>query len=145
LASSPAEAVALMKGRLRPAQPADAGRLRRLLADLGSDQFTMRARAQAELEALGDLAEPALRQALANKPTLEVRRRVQQALDRLRGPVTRPELRQALRAGAVLEDIGTPAARRLLDELAAGAPAARLTREARAARGRLDRRMPPGP
>ncbi len=36
------------------------------------------------LTELGDLAEPKLRQTLANKLTLEVRRRVQTLLERLR-------------------------------------------------------------
>jgi hypothetical protein len=142
LASSPEEAVALLKGRLRPARAADAQRLRRLLADLESEQFAVREKAQADLEELGDLAEPALRQALADKPPLEVRRRVQAVLDRLRGPVTHPEALRSLRAAAVLEDVGTPAARQLLAELAAGAPEARLTREAKASLARLARRFP---
>jgi WD40 repeat protein len=142
LASSPEEAIALLKGRLRRAQPADAQRLRRLLADLESDEFPVREKAQAGLEELGDLAEPALRQALANKPMLEVHRRVQRVLERLRGPVRRPEVLRSLRAVAVLEDIATPAARELLKDLASGAPGARLTREAKGSLSRLDRRTP---
>lgn len=131
LAAAPDAALPLLTKRLHPAQPADPQRLRRLLTDLESEQFAVRDKAQKELENLGDLAEQALRQTLAHKPTLEVRRRVQTVLERLHGPLTRPELLQALRAVAVLEDIGTPEARRLLKELAQGAPEARLTREAR--------------
>jgi RNA polymerase sigma factor (sigma-70 family) len=142
LAVAPEETLPLLKERLRPAKPADAERLRRLLADLASEQFTVREKAQANLEELGELAEPALRQTLADKPTLEVRRRVQAVLQRLRGPVTRPEMLRSLRAVAVLEAIATPAARKLLEELASGAPEARLTREAKASLSRLDRRMP---
>jgi hypothetical protein len=100
----------------------------------------VREKAQKELEDLGGLAESSLRQTLANKPTLEVRRRVQALLERLRGPVSRPELLQSLRAVAVLEDIGTPEARRLLEELSKGVPEARLTREASASRRRLEQR-----
>jgi hypothetical protein len=37
----------------------------------------------------------------------------------------------------VLEGLGTPQAKRLLEELAKGAPGAALTREAKAALGRL--------
>jgi hypothetical protein len=48
-----------------------------------------------------------------------------------------PERVQALRAVEVLEWIGTPEARKVLEALATGAPAARLTREARASLGRL--------
>jgi hypothetical protein len=47
---------------------------------------------------------------------------------------------QAVRAVAVLEDIGTQSTRRLLEELAKGAPEARQTREAKASLRRLDLR-----
>ena len=144
LASAPEEAIPLLKNHLHPAKPADPQRLRRLLAELDSEQFAVRDKAQEELETFGDLAEPSLRKTLENKPTLEVRKRVQGILDHLRGPVTQPELLQALRGVAVLEDIGTSEARRLLQELAKGAPEARLTREAKAALRRLDFRGPSG-
>ncbi|HYT89460.1 MAG TPA: WD40 repeat domain-containing protein, partial [Gemmataceae bacterium] len=139
LARSPAEAVALLKDRLRRAQPADAQHLHQLLADLGSERFTVRDKAQAALEKLGELAEGALRQALTTNPTLEVRRRLEGLLARLRRPVTQPEAMRSVRAVAVLEDIATPATRELLAELAAGATDARLTREALAALRRLGR------
>jgi WD40 repeat protein len=138
MATAPEESMPLLKERLHPARPADPQRLRRLLDDLASEQFAVREKAQAELEELGDLAEPALRQALTNKPTLEVRRRVLAVLERLRGPVTRAEMLRSLRAVAVLEDIATPPARRLLEELSKGTPEARLTREARESLRRLD-------
>ncbi|SRR5579883_1972942 len=140
LASAPEEAIALLKKQLHPEKAPDPKCLRRLLADLESEHFDTREKAQKDLEDLGDLAESALRQTLTNKPTLEVRRRVQALLERLRGPVTRPELLQSLRAVAVLEDIGTSEARRLLTELSKGAPEARLTREARESLRRLDLR-----
>jgi RNA polymerase sigma factor (sigma-70 family) len=139
LASAPEEAVVLLDDRLRAAKAVDVQRLPRLLADLGSNRFTMRQKAQASLEEMGDLAVPALRQALTDKSTLEVRKRVQDALERVRGPVTRPELLRSLRALAVLEDIGTPAAHKVLERLAAGAPEARLTQEAKASLERLAR------
>jgi WD domain, G-beta repeat len=145
LATAPEEALPLIKERLHPAKAADPQRLRRLLTDLESEQFAVREKAQGELEELGDLAEPALRQALTNKPTLEVRRRVLAVLERLRGPVTRPETLRSLRAVAVLEDIATPTARRLLEDLSKGTPEARLTREAKASLRRLDERRPAKP
>ena len=111
---------------------------------MDSEQFSARGKAQNELANLGELAEPALRQTLANKPSLEVTRRVQALLERLRGPVTRPDLLQSLRAVAVLEDIGTPAARRVLEQLAKGAPEARLTREAKESLRCLDSRRSSG-
>ncbi len=140
LASTPKNAIPLLSKHLHPAKSADPQRLRQLLTDLDSEQFAVRQKAQEELEKLGDLAEPALRKALEDKPTLEVLKRVQAILERQRSPVTKPEVLQALRGVAVLEDIGTPEARRLLNELAQGTPEARLTREAKAALERLQRR-----
>ena len=139
LALAPEEALPLLTERLRPARTADAKQLRRWLADLDADQFEVREKAQTALEELGEPAEPALREALANKPTPEVRRRVQAVLDGLRGPVTRPEALRSLRALAALESIATPAARQLLKELAAGSPEARLTREAKSSLERLSK------
>ncbi len=143
LTAAPEETLALMKDRLRPVPEVDPQRLRRLLADLDSDEFAVRDKARVALEELGDLAEPALREALAGHPTLELRQRAKPLLERLQGPVTRPEVLRGLRAVAVLEGIGTPPARRLLEELAAGAAGARLTREAKASLRRLDLRSPP--
>jgi WD40 repeat protein len=142
LASSPDESIALLKDRLKPAKPADPQRLRALLTDLDSAEFKVREKAQTELEVLGDLAAPALRQALADKPTLEVQRRVQSILKRLRGPVRRADILQAVRAVAVLEDIATPEARQVLETLSKGAPTARQTQESRAALERLSQRSP---
>jgi hypothetical protein len=59
-------------------------------------------------------------------------------LERLELAPVAGERLQALRAVEVLERVGTPEARRLLETLAGGAPGARLTWEARAALGRLD-------
>jgi hypothetical protein len=139
LAAAPEESVAFLKSRLQPARQGEAERLRRLLDELGSERFAVRDKAQAELEALGDVAEPALRQALAGEPPLEARRRLEKLLERLGGPLTRPEARRAVRAVGLLEGLGTPAARALLEQLAGGVAGARLTREARDAVGRLDR------
>jgi RNA polymerase sigma factor (sigma-70 family) len=144
LASSPDEALPYLQKHLHAAKGADPQRLVRLLADLDSEQFSARDEAQNELATLGALAEPALRQILAKKPSLEATRRVQALLERLRGPITRPELLQSLRAVAVLEDIGTPTAGRLLEQLARGAPEARLTGEAKESLRRLDSRRSSG-
>ncbi|HJT78769.1 MAG TPA: WD40 repeat domain-containing protein, partial [Gemmataceae bacterium] len=73
LAAAPEQIVPLLEERLAPAAPADPRRLGRLVADLDSDEFAVREKAGDELERLGGLAGPALRQALHGQPSLEVR------------------------------------------------------------------------
>ena len=62
--------------------------------------------------------EPALRKALEGKPSLEVRRHVEELLAKPVGPVTRAEKLRGLRAVAVLEHIGSAGARHVLEGLA---------------------------
>jgi hypothetical protein len=96
-----------------------------------------------ELEELGELAEAALRKMLAGKPSLEARRRAEELLEKLRGPLPAGERLRSLRAVEVLEHAGTESARELLTRLASGAPEARLTREAKGALQRLTAAGPP--
>ena len=137
LAAAPETALSLLQKRLQPVQPAVSKRLRKLITDLNSERFIVRQQAQKELEAIGELAAPALKQALAEKSSLELRQRIDGLLGKLRGPVTRPEMMRAVRAVAVLEDVASPGARKLLQALSHGAPEARLTQEAKAALTRL--------
>src|SRR5262249_54099418 len=114
--------------------------VRRLLADLDSDRFQVRQKTTAELEQLGELILPAVEQALRAKNNLEKELRVKSLHERF-GPGNllggSPEQLRQLRAVEVLEKAGGAEARELLRRLAVGAPAARLTREARAALERL--------
>jgi RNA polymerase sigma factor (sigma-70 family) len=134
--------VPFLRERLRPVVPPETGRIDRLLADLDSDRFAARARASRELEALGELARPALRKALAGEPSLEARRRMGGLLEQLGRPVVDPEMLRGLRAVEVLEHLATQEARHLLQVLGKGAGEARVTREARASLERLARRPP---
>jgi RNA polymerase sigma factor (sigma-70 family) len=137
MAGSPEQAVALCKERLAPVRAADPALLRRLLADLDSDDYKTREKARKGLEKTGDRATAALAEALTKKPSLETYRRIQALLRRLGRPVARPETLRSLRAVAVLEDIGTPAARKVIETLAKGLPEALLTREAKETLRRL--------
>jgi len=124
LAAVPAQAVPLLRERLRPVAKPDAERVKRLVADLGSKQFTLRDRAARELERLGDRVETALQQALERGPSLEVRRRIEGLLARCaETAVPAPEPLRAFRALEVLERIGSAAPRRILETLAGGAAA----------------------
>jgi hypothetical protein len=139
LCTSPTQAVTLIQQRVRPATPPQRERLVRLLADLESTRFERRRRAQSELEALGELAEPALRQALADDPPLNLRQRIERLLN-LVGKAPPPAKLRELRAVEVLELIDGSAARKVLRGLASGAPTARLTRQASSAVHRLGKK-----
>jgi RNA polymerase sigma factor (sigma-70 family) len=141
LVDAPDKAVPFLKEHLHPMPRVSAERLRRLIADLDADDFARREEASRNLAKLGSEAEPALRKVLEEKPTLELRRRVQALLDSLacQTEMTPDALRQ-LRAIQVLEQIGSPEARQILASLAQGAPAAPATRDAAAALARLEHR-----
>jgi WD40 repeat protein len=139
LAGSPERALPLLRERLKAVSPADPRLLRRLIANLDGDEYETRTRAQKELAKLGDRAREALLEELKNKPSLEAHRRIEGLLQALRPPFTEPDLLRSLRAIAVLEDIGTPQARKILETLAKGPAGARVTCEAKAILGRLAR------
>jgi HEAT repeat protein len=67
-----------------PKQP-DAKELAGWIVDLDSDLFATRTKAREELKKLGYDARPALRRALANKPTAEVRNAIEHLLGSLDG------------------------------------------------------------
>jgi hypothetical protein len=140
LVSSPERAVAFLGKQLQSTKPPDAKRIERLLAGLDDEQFQVREEATKELESLSGFAAPALRKALAGKPSLEVKRRLETLLHRLDGGSLSAETVRQIRAVEALEAIGNPRARRLLDKLAAGPADMRLTQEAKAAAGRLAKR-----
>jgi hypothetical protein len=140
MAAAAGQSVPFLAGRLRPVARAEDERLARLIGELDSDHFAVRRRAQQELEQLGELAEPALRRALAGRPSPEVRRRQEALLTGVEARTWPPEQLRVLRGVEVLEHIATAQARRVLQALAEGAPAARLTQEARASLERLSRR-----
>jgi hypothetical protein len=136
LADAPAQAVPFLKERVQPAV-FDRERIARLVKDLDSEDFEAREKAEAELQKLGDLAEPALRQVLEGKPSPEVRRRVDGLMRYLGPAVPAPAQLRLLRAVEVLERARTADSKALLERLAGGAPEARLTQDAKAALERL--------
>jgi RNA polymerase sigma factor (sigma-70 family) len=140
LISSPRSTVAFLGKQLQSAKPPDAKRIERLIADLDDERFQIREQAAKELAALAEQAAPALRKALAGKPSLEARRRLDALLDRLDGATLSAETIRQIRAVEALESIGNREARRLLDKLATGPPEMRLTHEAKAAAERLAKR-----
>jgi RNA polymerase sigma factor (sigma-70 family) len=135
LAGSPQASVEFLRRHLHPVRPADSKQLARLLADLDGEDFAARDKAMRELEKLGDSAAADLHKALAGKPSLEVKRRIEQLLEGQNGK----EHIRVVRALESLERMGTREARSLCEKLAGGVAEARLTREARATLQRLSR------
>jgi dipeptidyl aminopeptidase/acylaminoacyl peptidase len=136
LSAAPREAVPFLREQLRKEPRVPQARIRQLIAELDNDRYAVREKARDELEHLGEIAEPHLRRALTEQPTLEVRRRVERLLEKVQQPIP-PEQLRPLRAVEVLEHMATPEGRAVLAALAEGAPEARLTQDAKAALERL--------
>jgi WD40 repeat protein len=133
-------AVSLLSARILPARAPAEGMVERLIARLDSETFAVREEAVRDLQKLGDQAEPFLRRDLRSAESLELRRRLERLLAPLEEPRLSTERLRQRRAVAVLEQIGSPEAEKVLDKLARGAPGAGLTREAKAALRRLEAR-----
>jgi hypothetical protein len=137
------ESVAFLGTRLRPGTcPASAEEIARHIANLDDPQLAVRSEAKAQLARLAELVEPALLEAQKNRPSLELRQRIDELLRGIMDQRSRPvgDRLRGVRAIEILEQIGTPAARQLLQTLARGAAGAMLTREAQASLARLERR-----
>jgi hypothetical protein len=132
--------VSFLAEHLRAKEPVQAARLGRLIADLDSDQFKVRTRAYQELEEQAELAETALRRALGNARSPEAHQRLEHLLHKVETRILSPKQLLTLRALEVLEHIGTPEAKQVLQTLAQGASDARLTQEAKASLERLTER-----
>jgi WD40 repeat protein len=137
-ADDPARAVPFLRQRLGALRPREDPPVARLITDLDDRHFKVREQASRELARLGPRVEPALRRALANPPSPEVRRRLEQLLDRLDDPRAFVERRRPDRALEALEHIGTPAAARALASLARETHEPWLAEEAKAALGRIE-------
>jgi WD40 repeat protein len=140
LTESPSAAVGLVRERLKPAAAPDAKRVEQLVAQLDDDEFERREQATRELEKLSAGAEGALRKAVKAAASAEVVRRAGDLLKKVEDGAESGEGLREARALEVLEGLGTSEARKLLEELANGAPDAALTREAKASLGRLTNR-----
>ncbi len=143
LASDPTGTATYLRDVLQPAAAPGAAEVTGLISRLDGDVFADREKATARLAEFGELVLPELRKALAARPSVEVKRRLEGLVERAVAAEWDPpgaRLRE-IRAVEALELAATADARRTLEYLAGGAPAARLTREARASLDRLARRQ----
>ena len=136
------KALPVLREHLKPAAQPKVKHLDDLLAALEDPTFSVRQKAMTELEKLGDIALPVLQKASASPLSLESKQRVDQLLVKLDQNKLSPHHLQQLRALEALEHIGSSQARDFLNELAQGAQAARVTREAQACLDRLTQRTP---
>jgi hypothetical protein len=115
----------------------DEARIRGLLDELDPEDPHVRESASLKLKKQGLAAAPVLRKGL-DHPSAEVRSRVTEILEFIQsGLPVRGDFARRARAIQVLEWIGSAAVRKLLKELASGAPLPRERREAQAALERL--------
>jgi HEAT repeat protein len=137
LAAAPKDAVAFLNQHLQPASAPEPQQVAKLIAELGEPSFKVRQQAMAALVQQEAQVVPLLDKALAAKPALEVKQRLEKVRDQLTGMLLTDEKLRAYRAIEVLERIGTPEARHLLARLSDGAPDAVATKAAQAALSRL--------
>ncbi|HEY7424448.1 MAG TPA: WD40 repeat domain-containing protein [Gemmataceae bacterium] len=145
LAYAPKQSVPFLKEHLRPAASVAPEKIQHLLRDLDSEKFEVREQASGELEQRGEAVEADLRKCLKDRPSLEVRRRIEKILAQLNEYHLPSDTLRALRALACLEYMGVKDARLVIESLSRGSPEARLTREATAAMDRLNRKTSAGP
>ena len=138
LAGAPAQAVPLLAQRIQPEEPVDENQVRKWVAEMDDESFRVREHATRELGRLGDAAEPFLRQAVANRPSVEVAQRVEMLLNSIAAPTLDADALRAVRSVEILERIGTAEARAALEKLGAGVTGSKVKRRAQAAAARLD-------
>lgn len=146
LSAFPGQSLPLLREQLRPLliTTDELKKINRLLAAMNSDDFATREKASNDLAHIGSRAGAGLSRALADKPSLEFRKRASEALERIERQSKGDSL-QVLRAVEVLEHIGTAEARALLRTLAEDAAEVYLWREAQATLARLGKRPTPKP
>jgi WD40 repeat protein len=133
MSAMPKETLAFFKDRLQPAAKVDSTRARELIALLDHDQYKVREKAISELNKMGEQIVPALDKALAGNPTLESKLRLQDIRGRMTARPLHGDRLRLFRAVEVLERIGTPQSRQVLEALATGEPGVLLTTSAREA------------
>ncbi len=140
LATAPGDAIRLVRRQLEPyVSEAQRDRILELIAQLGNDRYAVREAATEALIRLRRQAEGLLRAALAETQSAEVRFRLRRILSRGNAAPTlsAAEVRRYRRVVLLLERLGSPEARKLLEQLAEVFPAPAVSRDARGALARL--------
>jgi WD40 repeat protein len=141
LIAHPKETVQYVGAHLKPIT-VDFQQIDRYIRELDDNSFEARKTATEELTKMEEVPEVKLRNVLAGKPSLEIRRRVEEILKEIERGKLEPSGRhlQPVRAVEVLEHIGTPEARSILSQLTQGTPGLRLTEEAKGSLERMKKK-----
>jgi hypothetical protein len=134
MSAEPERALTLLSKHMHPVPPGDPERIAKLVGELQNANSGVRRKALGELRKQGEAALGALTQTSGGP------RHSQAAMflaNKLEAQCATPERARALKAVQILEQIGTPEARQLLEKLAGGAAGTRLTVAAKAALDRL--------
>jgi hypothetical protein len=136
LVGAPAQALPLLQQHLKPAPAADPKEIGALIAQLDSEEFKVRHKAQTDLLKIGEQAAALVEKRLKGQASLEMQKRLEEVHAKLTAPPWTPQRLQVARAIEILERLGSGEARQLLETLAAGAPGALTTSLAEAALAR---------
>jgi RNA polymerase sigma factor (sigma-70 family) len=130
-----------LRERFKPIDGPKPESIREWIGDLDHPTFARREAASAALSRAAGMCEPALHRALQGKPSAEARERLVKILAGITRRPSRDDVSHA-RAVQAMELANTEAARKVLEEWAAGTEGAWLTVDARAALERLRARAP---
>ncbi len=142
LAREPQQAVLFLRKQIRLVADEDMARIDGLILDLDSDSFATRQKATTQLKKLGAAAADKLSKALQNRPSVELRGRLQQLLTALERQMLEADALRTVRAIEILERVGTDEARQTLEALAQRSVGHQPAEQARAALQRLEKRAP---
>jgi WD40 repeat protein len=136
LVAAAEQSVPILRDRLKPVVAVDEAKVQKWIADLDSNELPVRDAATKELKGLGSQAADAIEKATKGTLGPETRKRLEQIAEVV-DDVVEPKTLRVIRAVTVLEQIGSPEARAILQTLAKGAQGVRETEESKSALARL--------
>jgi WD40 repeat protein len=141
LAACGDKGVPFLQERIKPISvPSfDTKRIDQLIKLLDHEKYAVRAMANKELLAQGELIITPLQKLLADAPSEEARTRAEKILKKVKEPTLTPERLQVLEAIELLETLRTPLAKKALEEIARETLIAQFRQEALWALERLAR------
>jgi hypothetical protein len=138
LSAAVPQTVAAFKKTLRQGKAPDVKLIKKLIEDLGSEQFAVRSKATQKLADLGEAARAELRYTLTKPLDLETKRRLEGLLAKLVESFQPDDQRLTQRAIVILERIGSADAKEILTGVLYGVPDDAIIAQARAALNRLE-------